>query len=152
MYRFIFAIFVVLAGFLCGTAANVAQVTVNGAPVRKSVTEISFSGDKLTVRFDDSDSMDADMEAVLLSFAENGMSAVEAAKTLSVFTCEAVVRAKLTVSGLSESAPTASFDPSGKVVFGPVPAAGRMEIKVAHLSAGVYMLRSGNDVVKFTKH
>lgn len=150
MYRFLISIFAAAACFFAGQAANVARVTVNGEPVAKVVTAITFDGDQMRIHFGDSDSMDADMGDVLLAFAEDGMSAIDAAN-LSAFSYDGIVGDLLTVSGLAENTILSVFDVSGKTLFGPVAAEGRMEINVAAFPAGVYMLRAGNEIVKFTK-
>ena len=151
MYRFLISIAVAVAGYLLCPAADVARVTVNGVPVEKAVAALSFSGDRVTVHFGDSDTMEADLDQVLLAFADNGTSSVSELAALSVFRYEGIVGDVLSVSGLSENATLSVFDLSGKSVYGPVQAESRMEINVAALPAGVYVLRAGNDVVKFTK-
>ncbi|MCM1070979.1 MAG: T9SS type A sorting domain-containing protein [[Clostridium] fimetarium] len=153
MYRFLISVGVALAGFLCCQAADVAQVTVNGEPVRKAVTEISFDGDQLTIHFADSDRMDADMGNVSLSFVDDGTSAVgNIAGAMDVFCYDGIVGDVLTVRGLSENSTLAIHDVAGKTVLGPVAAKSEMKINVSSLRPGVYVLRAGKNVVKFTKH
>ncbi len=116
----------------------------------KVVTAITFDGDQMRIHFGDSDSMDADMGDVLLAFAEDGMSAINAAN-FSAFSYDGIVGDLLAVSGLEENTILSVYDVSGKTLFGPVAAEGRMEINVAAFPAGVYVLRAGNEIVKFTK-
>lgn len=151
MYRFLISIAAAAAGFLLCSAGDVARVTVNGVPVSKTVAALSFNGDRMTVHFGDSDTMDADLDEVILAFADDATSSVDGIAGLSVFRYEGIVGDRLTVSGLLENSSLAILDVSGKTVFGPVACGSRMEINVAGLPAGVYVLRAGSDVVKFTK-
>lgn len=153
MYRLLISIFAAVACLFAGYAAEVARVTVNGEPVSKTVTAISFNGDQLTLHFGDSDSMDSDMDKVSLAFVDDATSSLgELAGGLSVFTYEGIVGDVLTVSGLQPGSALRVLDLSGRTVFGPVATESRMEINVSDLSAGVYVLCAGKDVVKFTKH
>lgn len=152
MYRFLISIGVALAGAICCHAAEVARVTVNGEPVSKVVTAITFDGDQAVIHFGDADRMEADMGDVKLSFAADGTSAIGSVSDLSVFSYDGIVGDLLKVSGLSGNTALTIHDVAGKTVFGPVAAQGEMEINVSSLRPGVYVLRAGKDVVKFTKH
>ncbi len=153
MYRFLISVWVVLAGVLFCRAAEVAQVTINGEPVRKAVTAITFDGDQISIHFEDADKVDTDMENVLLSFVSDGSSSVgNMVNDISVFSYDGVVGDVLIVSGISENSILDIHNIAGKTVFGPVAAEGRIEINVSNLGDGVYVLRAGNDVVKFSKH
>lgn len=67
MNRLILSLIIAAMGIIPSAAAKVAQVTINGSPVKKTVTAVSFNGDKVTIHFDDDNTTDADMGDVLLS-------------------------------------------------------------------------------------
>lgn len=139
-------------GIIPSAAAKVAQVTINGSPVKKTVTAVSFNGDKVTIHFDDDNTTDADMGDVLLSFADgNSSTAVDLVNSLSIFRYEGIIGETMTVSGIQENSNLTVYDITGKTVLGPVATESRMEINVSGLTPGVYVLRAGKDVVKFVK-
>ena len=60
-------------------ADNKQTVTINGQSVDKTVTEITFNGDNLTLTYSDGTSEESDMSFVKLSFAyiTTGISNIE---------------------------------------------------------------------------
>lgn len=152
MNRLFLSLITVAAGITTLTAAKVAQVTINGSPVQKAVASVCFNGDKLTIQFDDATSAEADMNDVSLSFIEGGPStSVGSIGNLSIFTYEGIIGETLSVSGIQGNTNLTIYDLNGKTMIGPLPSAERMEINVSGLTPGVYVLRAGNDVVKFVK-
>ncbi len=153
MYRFLISLAAALSIAFSGYAATVAQVTINGEPVKKTVSALTFNGDRVTILFGDSDMMEADMDGLRLSYVEDASSSVvNLTNGIDVFTYEGLVGDNLVVSGLADNCKVVIFDMSGKVVVGPVASQRRMEINVSALPQGVYVLGAGKDVVKFTKH
>lgn len=134
---------------LSASAAKVALMTINGQPVNKAVASVSFSGDKISVIFDDASVADADLEAVAISFGEP--SALGEISGSSFFRFDGAVGDILTLDGLDENVTVAIFDLGGKQVFGPASFSGEAEINVSSLQPGAYLLRAGNNVVKFIK-
>lgn len=153
MYRFLISLAAALTIAFGGLAATVAQVTINGEPVKKTISAITFNGDRVTVHFGDTDSMDADMDGIQLSYVDDATSSVvNFTSGIDVFTYEGLVGDNIIVSGLQDNCKVAIFDMAGKVVYGPVASQIRMEINVSAFPQGVYVLAAGKDVVKFTKH
>ena len=65
-------VYFMLLGVLLSTAAmadNKQTVTIDGSQVSKTVKEITFDGDNLTLTYDDETTETQDMSLVKLSFA-----------------------------------------------------------------------------------
>ena len=67
-----------------GWADNKQTVTINGQSVNKTVTEITFNGDNLTLTYSDGTSEESDMSFVKLAFSydtnSTGINQVETVK------------------------------------------------------------------------
>lgn len=50
-------------------AETTQTVTINGAPINKSVTKLTFSGDKVTLLYDDNSSQEEEMSLVSIAFS-----------------------------------------------------------------------------------
>lgn len=75
-------VYFMLLGVLLSTAAmadNKQTVTIDGSPVSKTVSEITFNGDKVTLSYVDGTDDTQDMSLVKLSFAytTTGISNIE---------------------------------------------------------------------------
>lgn len=70
---------------------------------------------------------------------------------LKTFTFNGIVDGQLNIAGLADGTPVAVYDISGKKVAG-VRAAGKVtQLSVDGLIGGVYILKAGNQIVKFVK-
>ena len=127
--RFFMAVMLVMS--LCGIvkADAVQTLTINGQKVEKVVSQLTFSGDNVVLHFDGSEES-YPMNEVQIDFTvTNGLN----------------------IAGLADGTPVAVYDISGKKVAG-VRAAGKVtQLSVDGLNGGVYILKAGNQIVKFVK-
>lgn len=129
-------------------AASTHTLTINGQTVDQVVKQISFDGDNVVLHFSDGTSQSSDMAAVEIAFnhQQSGIGDVD------MFTFNGYVEGGvLVVEGVEAGAPVEIYNLSGVQVLASVAAEGRTELAVDNLQAGVYVLRAGNNVVKFVK-
>ncbi|MDE5829717.1 MAG: hypothetical protein K2H48_07010 [Duncaniella sp.] len=129
------------------TAMADAALTVNGQRVEKSVTNITFDGDNVKVYYADNTMTHHDMAEVAFSFASSsGIGAVSAFGSLAV-----KVDNQLEVSGVAPGCRLQVFDVRGRAVAGATAEATDCTVEISHLEGGVYILKAGNEIVKFVK-
>ena len=63
-------------------ADNKQTVTINGLPVDKTVKEITFNGDNVTLLFSDNSTLTEDMSLVQLAFSYQGTSGINQLETV----------------------------------------------------------------------
>lgn len=136
---------------LTASADKTALVTVNGVTLDKTPVALTFNDDKVIIHFGDSGTTEAGLEDVTLSFAEGVSTIVESIAGASVFRYDGLVGDSLSVSGLAECGNVSIIDMSGKTVIAIEATSGSLEINVADLTPGTYLLRAGKNVVKFVK-
>ena len=68
-----------------GWADNKQTVTINGQSINKTVTEITFNGDNLTLTYSDGTSEESDMSFVKLAFSYDTNSTVKQSLEGKVF-------------------------------------------------------------------
>ena len=143
--RFFMAVMLVMS--LCGIVKADAEqtLTINGQKVEKVVSQLTFSGDNVVLHFDGSEES-YPMNEVQIDFTvTNGIN------NLKTFTFNGIVDGQLNIAGLADGTPVAVYDISGKKVAG-VRAAGKVtQLSVDGLNGGVYILKAGNQIVKFVK-
>ncbi len=124
-----------------------AVLTVNGQQVQKSVTRVTFDGDKVNVTYGDNSSSQHDMADVAFSFtSSSGIDAVSSFGTLAV-----TVGNQLAVSGVAPGCTLQVFDVRGRLVAQAQAVANECTVEVSHLEGGVYILKAGKEIVKFIK-
>ena len=132
-----------------GAWADATQtITVNGQSVTgKTVASISFEGDNAVVKYSDNSTETSPIEQVKISFAyfTTGI------KTVSVFNFTGIVGGQLHLSGLKAGSLIQVFDTAGRVQARANAAEGDTVLDVNSLNSGVYMVRVGNQVIKFMK-
>lgn len=140
--------FLVAAGllFIGGASAIAAQLlTINGETVEKTVTRITFDGDNVVLHFGDETSTH-DMESVSLQFKNTG--GITDIRTGSI-TC--LVGDKLIVGGVEQGMLLEVYNIQGMLCAEVVAAGNSAEIDMSGFNEGIYILRAGNQVVKFVK-
>lgn len=132
---------------LCGIAnADVVQtLTINGQKVEKVVSQLTFSGDNVVLHFADSEESYA-LEDVVIDFS--GTTSID---KVSAFKLNGFVDGNLDISGLSAGTVVSIFDVSGKKLASVKTSSGSAHIDLGGLNAGVYILKAGNQIVKFVK-
>ncbi len=132
---------------LCGTArADAGQtLTINGQIVEKVVSQITFSGNNVVLHFDGSEET-YPMDDVQIDFSETtGINGV------STFKINGVIDGNLNIGGLADGTPVAVYDISGKKVAAAKANGESTYINMEGVNGGVYILKAGNQVVKFVK-
>lgn len=148
MIKKLFCGFCMLLATAFACHATTHTLTINGQTVDRVVKQLTFDGDNVVIHFNDGGNHSADMGGVEVSFNHQttGIGDVD------MFTFNGYVEGDLLViEGVETGAPVEVYDLSGVQVLTAVAAEGRTELGVGHLQAGVYVLRAGNNVVKFAK-
>jgi hypothetical protein len=124
-------------------AVTTQTLIINGEPVEKVVTKITFNGDLAVLTFSDATEISEDMGNVILRFS----SAPTSIKDIAVFQMNKVVDGELNIEGLPAGTQVVIFDASGKQIMATM----ATQINVSSLKSGVYVLKAGNQIVKFVK-
>lgn len=138
-----------LCSMALGAWADATQtITVNGVSVTgKTVTSISFEGANAVVLYSDNSKETSPIEQVKISFAYSGTGI----KKVSVFNFNGVVDGQLHLGGLKAGTAIVVYDAAGKVQTKTKAAEGETVVDVNNLQRGVYMVRAGEQVIKFMK-
>ena len=124
-------------------AATTQTLIINGEPVEKVVTKITFNGDLAVLTFSDATEISEDMGNVILRFS----SAPTSIKDIAVFQMNKVVGDNLLINGLADETHVVIYDASGKDIITTYGS----NINVNGLRPGIYILKAGNQIVKFVK-
>lgn len=143
--RVIMAAFFVLS--MCGMAhADVVQtLTVNGQKVEKVVSQITFSGDNVVLHFDGTEET-YPMDDVQIDFTSGA-----GIGNISTFKLNTFVDGQLNIAGLEAGTQVAVYDVSGKKLAHAQAEGESTLVNVDNLNSGVYILKAGNQIVKFVK-
>ena len=124
-------------------AATTQTLIINGEPVEKVVTKITFNGDLAVLTFSDATEISEDMGNVILRFS----SAPTSIKDIAVFQMNKVVGDNLLINGLADETQVVIYDASVKDIITTYGS----NINVNGLRPGIYILKAGNQIVKFVK-
>ena len=124
-------------------AATTQALIINGETIEKVVTKITFNGDLAVLTFSDATEISEDMGNVILQFS----SAPTSIKDIAAFQMNKVVDGELNIEGLPAGTQVVIFDASGKQLMATM----ATQINVSSLKSGVYVLKAGNQIVKFVK-
>lgn len=115
---------------------------INGEVVSKVVTKITFEGDLVVLTFSDSTTAKEDMDNVVIRF-----TAPTSIKDLTTFQLKKAVDGSLEINGLAVGTQVYVFDAAGKQML----VTKDSNVNVSGLKSGVYVLRAGDQIVKFVK-
>ncbi|MCM1519786.1 MAG: T9SS type A sorting domain-containing protein [Lachnoclostridium sp.] len=131
----------------CGSAMADAVLTVNGQQVEKAVASLSFDGDDVIISYGDNSSSRHDMGDAVLNFNDiTGIGQLTFSK-LSVTVGETIV-----VKGIAPGTTIQVFDIRGRLVTAATSADDECTLDLSGVQPDVYLLRAGNQIVKFVKH
>ena len=118
-------------------------LTINGETVEKAVATITFDGDNVVLHFSDGSEQTADMESVQLAIVpgSDGIGLIKMP-----------VSDRLNIEGLAPGTLVTIYDASGRIVLNATAAEAHTQLQVGQLGRGVYMMKAGNQIVKFYKH
>ena len=124
-------------------AGTTQTLIINGEVVEKVVTKITFEGDLAVLTFADETVVSEDMGNVIMRF----MSSPTSIKNVEAFQLNKAVGDNLEIDGLVEGTQVQVFDASGKQVIVTYDST----INVSSLMPGMYILKAGNQIIKFAK-
>lgn len=146
MRKKIFVSALMLMAALGIAKADVTQtLTINGQKVEKVVSQITFSGDNVVLHFNGSE------ESYPMNDVQIDFSGTDGINTVSTFTFNGIVDGQLNLAGLADGTPVAVYDISGKKVAATRAQSEATQLNVDNLNGGVYILKAGNQIVKFVK-
>ena len=127
-------------------ADNSQVVVINGQEVQKVATKITFSGDNATVSFSDGSSQTADMAQVVIY-----LNVTTDIRKVETFSFNGLIGDVLTLSNVAEGTTVTIYDATGKVLQQVKATDTTLSLNTASLKSGVYVLKAGNQIVKFLK-
>lgn len=128
------------------TAVNGQIITINGETVDKVATELTFDGDNVILHYLDGTSQSADMTTVTISFDNtNGIGSVR------TFALKNSTDGFLDISGVDTGQTIRIYDMGGKMIATAKASGSSTVMDIRNMQGGMYILRAGNDVVKFIK-
>lgn len=138
---------VAIAFSLCCHAEK--TLTINGSQAERSdVKEITFAGDNLKLTYENGETFAMDMETVEINFTETTSIKESFANTFSYNT---LVEEQLELSGLEAGSLVQVFRMDGRLLHSSIAEGERMTIPVSNYTSGSYLLKAGNQIVKFMK-
>jgi len=127
-------------------ADNSQVVEINGQEVQKVATKITFSGDNATVSFSDGSSQTADMAQVVIY-----LNVTTDIRKVETFSFNGLIGDELRLSNIAEGTAVTIYDATGKVLQQVKATDTTLSLNTASLKSGVYVLKAGNQIVKFLK-
>lgn len=124
-------------------AGTTQTLIINGEVVEKVVTKITFEGDLAVLTFADETFISEDMGNVIMQFTASPTSI----KNVEAFQLNKAVGDNMEIDGLVEGTQLQVFDASGKQVIVTYDST----INVSSLMPGMYILKAGNQIIKFAK-
>ena len=127
-------------------ADNSQIVIINGQKVEKVATKITFNGDNAVVSFSDGSSQSADMEQVVIY-----LNVSTDIRKVETFSFNGLIGDELHLSNIAEGTAVTIYDATGKVLQQVKATDTTLSLNTASLKNGVYVLKAGNQIVKFLK-
>jgi hypothetical protein len=124
-------------------AGTTQTLIINGEVVEKVITKITFEGDLAVLTFADETVVSEDMGNVIMRF----MSSPTSIKNVEAFQLNKAVGDNLEINGLAEGTQVQVFDATSKQVI----VTNDPTINVSSLKPGMYILKAGNQIIKFAK-
>ena len=127
-------------------ADNSQVVIINGQKVEKVATKITFNGDNAVVSFSDGSSQSADMSQVVIY-----LNVSTDIRKVETFSFNGLIGDELHLSNIAEGTAVTIYDATGKVLQQVKATDTTLSLNTASLKNGVYVLKAGNQIVKFLK-
>lgn len=125
----------------------VPLISVNGSVVEHALASITFSGDNVILHFSDGSADDnEDMGAVTID-----MTAVTAVGKLRTFASTQLVGNTLVLGGMAAGDRVTLYDAQGRQLLQTTASGSTMTLPLDHLRPAVYIVRTGNNIIKFQK-
>ena len=144
-----FFVSMLLGLFIAGgmLAKTTQTLLINGEQVDKVVSSITFDGDKVVLHFgDESEAHDMNLVSLALDYS-TGL------ENLNVYSFNSKIEGgTMSVSGLEAGTPVFIFNLSGaSLASAKAGDNGNAELDIQNLPGGIYILKAGNNCVKFVK-
>ena len=138
----------VFASAAFSTYAAELTLTLNGQPVEKTVSQITFDGDNVVLHFlGGSETATHDMADVAFV-----LSASSGIQDLGTYTFNGKVGDDIVISGVAAGTPVEVYDIAGRLhMTSSISSTEGATVNISSLAPGFYILRAGKSVVKFKK-
>lgn len=123
-------------------AENKQRLTINGEVVEKVVAKITFDGDMVVLHFDDDTQQSVEMSSVVLSFDWEGTG---------IHAVHKPVGDLLSIKDLEPGTEVTVYDAAGKKMMTTTAETMSVVMSAKSLTPGIYLLKAGRQVIKFTK-
>ncbi len=141
----IIILFILLAGFWC-TASGSPSFKVNGSEISTIVVSITFDGDNAVLNFSDGTQSSHDMSTLEILFPE-----ISTLIESNSYILSQMVHDQLVIDNCAGNQLVCIFDMAGRLMHQMRSEEGMFSIDVNHMNAGVYILKIGNEAVRFIK-
>lgn len=141
----IIILFFLLAG-LCYTASGNPSFKVNGNEISTIVVSITFDGDNAVLNFSDGTQSSHDMSTLEILFPE-----ISTLIESNSYILSQMVHDQLVIDNCAGNQLVCIFDMAGRLMHQMRSEEGMFSIDVNHMNAGVYILKIGNEAVRFIK-
>lgn len=144
MKRVILTLALLLAMVAVGNAAG-PTLTINGKEVEKTVTRITFEGDKAVLHFNN-ETEAHDMNTVALTF-----SALSGIDEIISYSFNGIINGNIELGGIPSGTSVEIYDIAGKLRLSEKIESDPTQINISSLERGIYLLRAGKNCIKFQK-
>lgn len=121
--------------------------TVNGVQVERVLSKITFLGDNIVLHFNDGNAEQTeDLEAVSIT-----LPTTTGIDKLRTFVSKQLQGDNLTLKGVGRGERIAIYDAGGRLQMQTTASGSDMSLSLAGLKTGVYIVKAGNNIIKFQK-
>ena len=125
------------------------EIIINGQPVEKTVVQLTFSGDNVILHFNDNSTQTTDMGDVTIRLFDNGTTDI---RQLQTFRVKQPVDGRLVIEGVAAGIPVFIYDTTGKMIQRTIATEDITILDISSLKRGIYLLKTGKQIIKFIKH
>ncbi|MDD2559428.1 MAG: T9SS type A sorting domain-containing protein [Bacteroidales bacterium] len=125
-------------------------VRIEGQELEQAVSRISFRGDTAILHFGEGDSLATHCLLLAVEFtAQSGLSSLQNSRVLLA---RNPVKDYLPLENLEVGNSLLLYDNEGRLIKKQKVSSSSEQIDLSGLPAGVYLLRTGQDLIRFVKH
>ena len=146
MKKIILTLLLCLSTALCVNAQQ--EIIINGQPVEKTVVQLTFSGDNVILLFEDNSTQTTDMGDVTIRLFDDGTTDI---RQLQTFRLKQPVDGRLVIEGVVAGVPVFIYDTTGKMILRTIATEGMTILDISSLKRGIYLLKTGKQIIKFIK-
>ena len=146
MKKIILTLLLCLSTALCVNAQH--EIIINGQPVEKTVVQLTFSGDNVILLFEDNSTQTTDMGDVTIRLFDDGTTDIH---QLQTFRLKQPVDGRLEIEGVAAAVPVFIYDTTGKIIQRTIATEGMTILDISSLKRGIYLLKTGKQIIKFIK-